>query len=156
VAGYRLVDTSGRWEKEKDDELDAYDPAADLALQANDPMSKIKSQGAILVVMSLPSSKDPMQAAREHILAKHRREGHPGTRIADVAGQSPKDRVGEHKGYLGHWHISNADGLNRYAVIGVVPRAKDILVIYAESGWDRHFTWEEPFQKIVESVQVTE
>jgi hypothetical protein len=156
VKNYQLVDTTGRWEKEADSELDAYDPKADLALKADDPNSKIKSLGANLVVMVLDNAPDAVAAAKAHILAKHKREGYPATRISDVEGELPKDRVGESKGHLLKWRISNGDGRERYALVGIVPRAKDMLVIYAEAPWERRFTWEEAFQRIVESVQMKE
>ncbi len=154
--GYQLVDTTGRWEKEPDSELDAYDPKADMALKADDPTSKIKSMGANLVVMVLDKAEDPVAAAKAHILAKHKREGYPATRIAEVEGEIPKDRVGESQGHLLKWRISNGDGRERYAAVGVVARAGDLLVIYAEAPWERRFTWEEAFQRIIESLQVKE
>lgn len=156
VKNYQLVDTTGRWEKEVDSELDAYDPKADMALKANDPNIKIPSMGANLVVMVLDRADDAVAAAKAHLLAKQKRDGFPATRITDVEGELPKDRVGELKGHLLKWRINNGDNRERYAVVGIVPREKDMLVIYAEAPWERRFTWEEAFQRIVESVQVKE
>lgn len=156
VKGYQLVDTTGRWEKEAGSELDAYDPKADLALKADDPNSKIKSMGANVVVMVLDPADDPVAAAKAHVLAKHKREGFPATRIAEVEGEVPIDRVGEAKGHLLKWRVNNGEGRERYALVGVIPRANDLLVIYAEAPWERRFTWDEAFQKIVESVKLGE
>jgi hypothetical protein len=156
VKGYQLVDSTGRWEKEPDSELDAYDPKADLALKADDPNSKIKSMGANVVVMVLDPAEDPVAAAKAQVLAKHKREGFPATRIGEVEGEVPKERVGESKGHLVKWRIHNGEGRERYALVGIIPRAQDLLVIYAEAPWERRFTWDETFQKIVESVKLGE
>src|SRR5262245_38437126 len=156
VGGYQLVDNTGRWEKV--DDAESFDPAADLVLFAPDPQNKsMKSQGANVIVMKIGGDKDALDAAKAHVLEMHKRV-YPGTRIGDAYadGEGPKDRVGETKGRLAKWRISNGEGRERYAVVGVVPRSKDLLLVYAESPWETRHKWEDQFVRIVESVQLNE
>ncbi len=156
TTGYQLVDSTGRWEKIEDAE--SFDPAADLVLFAPDPQNRsMKSQGANVIVLKLEGGKDALEAAKAHVLAMHKRV-YPTTRITDAYadGDGPKARVGDAKGHLVKWRISNGDGRERYAVVGVVPRSNDVLVIYAESPWEPRHKWEDLFVKIVESVQLKE
>ncbi len=149
-----MVDTSGRWRKE--DSPKEHDPDADLVLHADPPKPGLPAQGADLVVMSLPSGKDPIEQATEHIIRKHVREGNPDTKIEETyaAGEAAKDHVGEAKGHLLQWRIDNGPGRERFAVVGIIPRSGDTLVLYAECDMARRFSWEVQMRQLVESVQI--
>jgi len=151
VKGYQLVDTSGRWKKDEDPT--AHDPKADLVLHALDSAQpKRPVLGADVIVMSLELADDAVEAARQHILEKHERDAFPSTKIGD-AGEA-KDQVGSTKGHLLRWRVNNGGGRERFAVVGIVPRDGDMLVIYGECAWERRFNWELQLQQIVESLEL--
>jgi hypothetical protein len=154
IKGYRLVDTSGRWRKE--DEPTAHDPQADLVLHADPPKPGSPAQGADVVVMSLPAGKDPVEQATDHIFKKHVREGYPDTKIDDAydPGESAKDHVGEAKGHLLQWRINNGPGRERFAIVGIIPRSGDTLVLYGECDMARRVNWEVQIRQLIESIQL--
>jgi hypothetical protein len=156
VKGYRLIDASGRWRKEDDPK--AHDDKADLVLHADPPKPGLPTQGADVVVMSLPPGKDPVEQATEHIIQKHVRERYPDTRIEEayVAGDGPKDHVGDAKGHLLQWRINNGPGRERFAIVGIIPRSGDTLVLYGECDMARRVTWETLIRQLIESVQIKE
>jgi hypothetical protein len=155
IKGYRLIDTTGHWRK--DDDPTAHDPKADLVLRAVDPAKPNQpTLGADLVVMSLSAGNDPVEVATEHVLKKHVREGYPETKIDDayVGGEGPKDHVGDAKGRLLEWRINNGPGRERFAVVGIIPRAEDTLVLYGECDMARRFNWETQLRQLIESIQL--
>jgi hypothetical protein len=155
VKGYQLTDSTGRW-KQQDDPA-GHDPAADIVLRAPDPANPKKATLAVdVIVMSIKAGGDPVEAARKHLIDKYARDGNPGAKISDAGEGAAKDRVGEAKGHLLRWRVSAGGGYERFALVGVVPRADDVLVLFGDCPWDRRYTWEGPLQQLMESLQVKE
>jgi hypothetical protein len=155
VKGYQLTDATGRW-KPQESPTD-FDPAADLVLRALDPANPKKATLAVdVIVMSLKTGGDAVAAARKHLIAKYEREGNPGAKISDAGDEPAPDHVGTAKGHLVSWRVSLGAGFDRFAVVGVAPRADDILVLFGDCAWDRRFTWEEPLKQLIGSLQVKE
>ncbi|MFL5339940.1 MAG: hypothetical protein ACJ8F7_07305 [Gemmataceae bacterium] len=156
VPGYSLTDTTGRWKVEENPE--EHDPAADLVLFAPDPKAPryARSQGVFLIVMSIPKKDDAVAAAREHILAKQKRDSYDMAKIADANedGTGSKDSLGGTKGRLLRWRIDLTSDLAHFALVGVVSREKDILILYGECDWSKRNTWEGQLQAIMETVKV--
>jgi hypothetical protein len=153
VKGYQLADATGRW-KPQEPPTD-FDLAADLVLRAADPANPKKATMAVdVIVMSLKPGGDAIAAARKHILAKYERDGNPGAKISDAGDEPAQDRVGSAKGHLLRWRVSLGAGYDRFAVVGVAPRADDILVIFGDCEWERRYTWEAPLKQLIGSLQV--
>lgn len=152
VAGYKLVDTTGRWQLEDDPK--AHDPAADIVLRAMDPMNPKKpTLAADFLVMSLKKEGDPVEQVKKHIQAKQIREGNPKSQVSE-SGIEAKNRVGQAEGILHYWKIDNGGVRDRFAVVGIVPREQDLLVLYGDCPWDRRFAWEGPFEQLMASLQL--
>jgi hypothetical protein len=92
--------------------------------------------------------------ARKHIVAKYAREGSPGAKIRDDEGG--KEGLGNSKGQLLHWRVNVGEGAERFAVVGVVPRGSDVLVLFGDCPYDRRYTWESPLQQLIESIKLSE
>src|SRR5260370_34814360 len=156
VKGYSLTDTTGRWKKEEP--VQDFDPAADLVLFAPDPKDhKLgRSKGVHLIVMSIPKKGDAVAAARAHLLEKQKRDSYEMTKITDAYedGSGPKETVGDAQGHLLRWRIETTSDLVQFAMVGVVPRDKDILVLYAQCAWARRATWEGQIQAIMETLNL--
>lgn len=153
VLGYQLTDVTGRWQLEDDPK--AHDPQADIVLRAMDPMNPKKpTLAADLLVLSLNKDGDAVTLVKKHLQAKQEREGNPQSRIVDLD-VGPKDRVGEAEGSVYHWRIDNGGVRDRFAVVGIVPRENDLLVLYGDCPWDRRFAWEAAFEQIIHSLRLT-
>jgi len=158
LKGFSLTDTTGRWKKVEP--ADAHDPAADLVLFAADPKDPKfgKSKGVFLIVMSIPKKGDAVAAAREHVLEMQKRQTYDMTKITDASeeGAGSREVVGDAKGHLLRWRIDNTADLVQFALVGVVPRDKDILVLYGQCDWSKRATWEGQLQSIMETLKVQE
>jgi hypothetical protein len=157
--GYSLTDATGRWQPEPESELEGHDPAADLVLYAPDPKQpKLRAHGVFLIVMSIPKADDAVVAAKAHVLAKQKRDSYDMTKIADgyEDGGGPKELPGSPGSKLLRWRVVNTEDLQQFAMVGVVPRPKDVLLLYAQCPWERRHTWEGQLQAIMETLQVQE
>src|SRR5262245_1645248 len=144
--GYKLTDPTGRWIEEKDDDaVTAHDPAADMVLFATDPKNKLKP-AVFLIVMSLPKSGDPVEAAKKHVIAMQGRAHYDMVEIRSASDAPAKDTVGSAKGHLLRWHVQLTPSLTKFAVAGVVPRDKDVLLLYAECDLNQRNVWEAQIQ----------
>lgn len=152
VTGFRLIDTTGRWQLEDDPK--AHDPQADIVLRAMDPTNPRKpTLAADLLVIQLPKEGDPLEQVKAHLRAKQQREGNPNSQIVEIEG-TRTDKVGNNPGTLIHWRIDNGGVRDRMAVVAIVPRGDQLLVLYGDCPWDRRFAWEEAFEQLISTLQL--
>jgi hypothetical protein len=119
-----------------------------------DPMNPKKpTLAADFLVMSLKKEGDPVEQVKKHIQAKQIREGNPKSQVSE-SGIEAKNRVGQAEGILHYWKIDNGGVRDRFAVVGIVPREQDLLVLYGDCPWDRRFAWEGPFEQLMASLQL--
>src|SRR5262249_45577350 len=152
--GYKLTDPTGRWIEEKDDDaVTVHDPAADMVLFATDPKDKFKP-AVYLVVMSLPKSGDPVEAAKKHVIEMQARATYHMATIATASDTAAKDTVGSAKGRMLRWNVQLTPSLTKFALAGLVPRDKDVLLLYAECELNKRNVWESQIQGIIDTLQL--
>jgi hypothetical protein len=164
---YELRYATGVWKKEK---TDGYDPAADLVLIGREPEraggKPLAAKTALLQVLLLdkaPDLKAAAAAAQAHLLKRQQQEagGDNGAKVSaepttDKGGGSRDADVGDVRGHLSRLHVKNDDGLDRYALLGVVNRPEGVVVLMFECDWSRRDFWEQEFRPLLETFKLGE
>jgi hypothetical protein len=153
---YTLDDTYGIWRERKADDFDAD---ADLALQAQDQELAIAVRTAEVVVFVVKSPEDGnvLEAAQDWLAAYHKRPPYDNTKSEPIPTKSGTrlwaDHVGDAKGYVLKYHVTNTDSRERLVVVGVVPRGDRYLLIHGECDWRYRSLWELDFVQLIDSYR---
>jgi hypothetical protein len=158
-AAYRLRYPRELWKKV---DPQAFDPAADLALEAFTPERGSRphaSLAAHLIVLVLPRAVDLKAAtaqARDHVVKQLEADGQARVTLTPVADKGTAagerdDEVGVFHGRLLKLHVSAADGgsLDRFMVLAVVCRPDANLVLLGNCEWQRRDFWEPEFLQVI-------
>src|SRR5262249_21671618 len=134
-SGFQLVDRTGRWNQIPEEDLKDHDTNAEVVLWAPDPQEpKVGARRSLVTVMVIPAGdKAPAAAAREYILAKHRRT-YEKTDAGDAyeEGKGPIGNLGDVPGQILQWKVRYTPDLVRFATVGVVAKGKNVIVLYAD------------------------
>jgi hypothetical protein len=161
---YELRYARGVWKKEK---TDGYDPAADLVLLGHEPEPvggrPHAGKTALLQVLLLGKAADlktAAAAAQVHLLKRQQEAaGENAARVSvepttDKGGGNRAAEIGDMRGHVSRLHVKNDDGLERYAVLGVVNRPEGVLVLTFECDWSRRDFWEQELRPLMETFRV--
>lgn len=152
VEGLTLTDAEGLWKQESDPT--DHDEKAVLVLRAWDRAApRDVTRMVEIQVLKLPAGGDPAAAATTYLLAKHKKV-YEETVIEEAAGTV--DKVGAMPGKLFKWRVQNAPSRLMFAVVGVVPRPGEVVVLYAECTQPRRTAWEGAIQQLFDTLKAAE
>jgi hypothetical protein len=142
---------------------DKVDPKADLVLQGKDRVEdKHVDKMAQVTVMLLEPQKDlgeAVKAARAHVEAQHKEIWELTTMavMRDADGAQDKDLpVGNAAGHIVKLHVKNGQVRERFLVLAVVPRPRQVIAIQCECDWKRRQSWAADFDQLLKTFRVQE
>jgi hypothetical protein len=151
---YTLTDVDGIWEKRKAKD---YDVAADLALVANDRESKDADKRAEVVVLRVPLPEDGnlVEAARTRLEEIHKAEGYEGVQVepATKSKAPTPGRIGAAPGTVLLLKVTDTKERQRLALLGIVKRPQEYLLIKCECDWRFRNLWEADFLQLLSTYQ---
>lgn len=146
-AAYTLQDLDDIWRQQT--KGTDYDPAADMALTANDllEVKDVVPFAQVLVLLLKPQGKrTPSETARAYY--ESRQKGKVEVEVlADREG-----RVGDVPGQILRLRVRKANG-ERFVLLAVVNQGNDILAIQGECDWKRRSLWERDFSRLVSTFR---
>ncbi len=152
-APYSLQGREDLWQKREP--AVEYDPAADLALHANDRVASRdmdKTAQALVLLLKPQEGQAPQTVARSYF-DEQQKALYPKTRSeaatdrVNLEGQPAK--IGSVAGHISRLHVFNSDTRQRYVVLAVAPDKEHIIVIQCECDWKRRSLWERDFEELI-------
>ncbi len=162
-ARYELQYSKEFWSSK---EPDAFDPAADLALEAFELKRGSRPHAgkeANLLVVLLPHAVDLPAAAnlaREHLLKQLQAEGQSRLQLTPIketgaVADNQDGRVGALEGRWLKLHLAADEGtLDRYILMAVIQRPEGTLVLRGNCDWQRRDFWEPEFLQVIATLKV--
>jgi hypothetical protein len=151
---YTLTDADGIWEKRKAED---YDVAADLALVANDRESKDADKRAEVVVLRLPLPEDGnlVEAARTRLEDLHKAEGYEGVLLepATKSKAPTPSGLGAEPAKVLLLKVTDTKERQRLALLGIVKRPQEFLLIKCECDWRFRNLWEADFLQLLSTYR---
>ena len=137
--------------------LPSRDVAADLALVANDRESKDADKRAEVVVLRLPLPEDGnlVEAARTRCEDLHKAEGYEGVLLepATKSKAPTPSGLGAVPAKVLLLKVTDTKERQRLALLGIVKRPQEFLLIKCECDWRFRNLWEADFLQLLSTYR---
>jgi len=138
-----------------------WDPNARAVLVGHDP-TEFKHSGKaanfrLIVLEKTPGVKEAFDAAQKYLLEKEKAE-YPDTILTPTKNKEGKDQIsltdiGSERGYLGKFHVRNAENRERFMVLGALHGQETTLMLLCDCDIARRDFWETEFAELLKAFK---
>ena len=154
-ADYTLEDLDDVWKKQA--RGTDYDPAADMALTANDQveMKNVVRFAQVLVLVLKPQDKRTPEAVARAYYESRQKEQVEVEVATDLAGPANRPGlVGDVPGHILKLRVRKPDKGERLVYLAVTRQGDNLVAIQGECDWKRRSLWERDFSRLASTFRL--